>query len=592
MQPSIGDYALIGDGRTAALSSSAGSIDWMCLPRFDSDPIFGRLLSEDGGGSFSIAPIGVTGTTRRYRSGSAVLETTWRTRSAELLLTEGLVLDASERLGPQLLLCRRLKARGGSADVEITFDPRNGFTGERLRVGRRGDALVCTRGSLAVSLQSSPVLAVTPGEALRTTVSPDTPLTIVFAGADREPLVFVEPAEALRRLEATDRWWREWSGRISYQGARSEAVVRSLITLRLLTYAPSGAPVAAPTTSLPEVIGGDRNWDYRYAWPRDASIGVEAFLELGRDEEARSFMHWLLHSSRLTHPRLRVLYTLDGKPGPEERELDEIGGFRRSAPVRVGNAAGDQHQLDVYGWVLEAAWHKDRVGDPLQGAEWRAIAGFVDLVAERWREPDAGIWEVRGPPTHHVHSKLMAWRALDRACRLADRYRTRPRRAQTWRNEREALANDLRTRGFDDSLGSYVGRYGSRDLDAAVLFVATTAFDRDPARVNGTVDAVRRELSAGGPLLYRYEPESDGQSGREGAFLPCSFWLAQALAATGRNDEAEALFDTMCDRANDVGLFAEEMDPSTGEHLGNFPQALTHASLIQAALALQRVSED
>jgi GH15 family glucan-1,4-alpha-glucosidase len=590
MQPSIGDYALIGNGRTAALCSNTGSVDWMCVPRFDSDPIFSRLLWEAEGGSFAITPEGVQGTGRRYREGSAVLETAWRTSSAELTLTEGMVLDATDQLAPQTLMVRRLQARGAPVDVEIVFDPRDGFTGGRLAARRRVNAVVCTRGSLAVSLQASSDLSIEPGTPLKATVSPGNPLTFSLAVADREPLVFVHPDEAFRRLESTDRWWRDWSRQISYEGPRSDAVVRSLITLRLLTYAPSGAPVAAPTTSLPEVMGGGRNWDYRYAWPRDASIGVEAFSELGQTEEAHSFMHWLLHSSRLTHPRLKVVYSLDGNPGPEERAIPRVEGFRGSRPVRVGNAAETQHQLDVYGWVVDAAWRKDRSGDPLPGAEWRALSGFVDLVADRWREPDAGIWERRSDPAHHVHSKLMAWRALERACDLGSRYRIRPRRLQRWRAEREALVTDIRTRGFDDSVGAYVGQYGSGDLDAALLFLPALEFESDPSRVMGTVEAIHRTLSAGGPLLYRYPSNGDGLSGTEGAFQPCSFWLASALAAIGRAGDAVEVFESMCDRSNDVGLCAEEMDPGTGEQLGNFPQALTHASLIQAALALQRLS--
>jgi GH15 family glucan-1,4-alpha-glucosidase len=441
-----------------------------------------------------------------------------------------------------------------------------------------------------VSVAASPGVSIVPGRPVQATVEPGAPLTFALSVADRQPLVFVHPEEAFRRLEATDRWWREWSERIEYDGPFGPSVVRSLITLRLLTYAPSGAPVAAPTTSLPEVIGGERNWDYRFAWPRDASIGVEAFSEMGHAEEAHSFMHWLLHSSRLTHPRLRVVYTLDGNSETREREVAGIDGYRGSAPVRVGNAAGTQHQLDVYGWVIDAAWVKDRLGDPLHGAEWRVLSGFADLVADRWREPDAGIWERRGPPAHHVHSKVMAWRGLERACDLAERYRTNRRRLERWRTELKAVANDVRIRGFDESAWTYVGQYGSKDLDAALLFLPRMPFDSDPERVAGTVDAIRQQLSAGGPLLYRYPPESDHVTGREGAFLPCSFWLARALAEIGRTDEAASLTESLSSRSNDVGLFAEEMDPTTGEFLGNFPQALTHAALIQAALGLRRAT--
>ncbi len=390
---------------------------------------------------------------------------------------------------------------------------------------------------------------------------PGRPLVVAMSMAHRQPLVLVRPETALRLLEDTDRWWRGWTSGISYAGAGADAVRRSLIVLRLLTYSPSGAPVAAPTTSLPEEVGGIRNWDYRFAWPRDAGIGIAAFLATGLLDEAHSFLHWLLHASRLTRPRLRVLYTLDGKPGPQEEEVLGAPGYGVSRPVRIGNGATGQHQLDLYGWVVDAAWVVVRSGGKLDAETWRTIAGFADFVARRWPEPDAGIWEIRGNDDQHVHSKLMAWLALDRALRISSGYRTRRSRIERWTRERDALAIQIRP-----------------------------AFGFDPPgsdRLTGTIDAVRRSLSAGDPLIYRYRPGSDGLEGAEGAFLPCSFWLVQALALTGRREEARALFEDLCSLSNDLGLFAEEIDPVTGSQLGNFPQALTHAALIQAALALQ-----
>jgi GH15 family glucan-1,4-alpha-glucosidase len=359
--------------------------------------------------------------------------------------------------------------------------------------------------------------------------------------------------------------------------------------LQLLTYSPSGAPVAAPTTSLPERIGGDRNWDYRYAWPRDASIGVAAFLAADQPREARAFLGWLLHASRLDRPRLPVLFPLDGRPGPPESELSGWPGYAGSQPVRIGNGAASQHQLDGYGWVVDAAWLLTDAGHPLYGETWRAVAGFADRVAATWTKPDAGIWEQRAAPTHHVHSKLMAWLALDRATRIAtargDNYH---RRSQHWADACDALAGDIRTRGFNDARGTYTASYGSTDLDAALLILPLLEFEpASSARVRGTVDAIGQELSAGGPLLYRYPPGSDGLAGGEGAFLPCSFWLVRALALTGRREAAEALLEDLLALGGPLGLFGEEMDPETGEHLGNYPQALTHAALVSAALALR-----
>jgi GH15 family glucan-1,4-alpha-glucosidase len=407
--------------------------------------------------------------------------------------------------------------------------------------------------------------------------------------SDRSPLVFLSPRRGVELLQETERWWRDWIADVDYEGPYAGAVRRSLITLHLLTYSPSGAPVAAPTTSLPEAIGGSRNWDYRFSWPRDASIGLASFLAVGKAELAHSYMHWLLHASRLSRPRLEVLYTLYGKPDPKERELQGVPGYRDSRPVRVGNAASRQHQLDVYGWVLDAAWLLTKAGQPLHAETWRALSGFADFAAREWGQPDAGIWEVRGDRQHYVHSKLMAWLCLDRALRISFNYRTRQKRKAMWARERDALAADIRRRGWDANKDSYVRSYGSSDLDAALLILPVMEFEEDASRVQKTIAAIRRELETERGLLYRYPPASNGLEGREGAFLPCSFWLVQALARTAEIEEAEALFEGLLTIANEVGLLPEEIDPESGEHLGNFPQAFTHAALIQAALSLRQV---
>jgi GH15 family glucan-1,4-alpha-glucosidase len=361
----------------------------------------------------------------------------------------------------------------------------------------------------------------------------------------------------------------------------------------MLTYSPSGAPVAAPTTSLPEVVGGMRNWDYRYAWPRDASIGINAFLGAGKQDEARAFLAWLLSATRLDRPRLPVLLTLHGKHPEPEHELADWPGYADSSPVRWGNAAADQHQLDGYGWVLDAAWRLTEAGDHLYSETWRTMAGFADAVADRWREPDAGIWEVRSDTAHHVHSKLMAWLALDRALRIAAHHRTSVRRTRRWAAERMALREEIERRGFDAVRGTYARSYGSQDTDAALLILPQLQFHPPNApRIQGTIDAISRDLDAGTPLLYRYPPGRDGLAGTEGAFLPCSFWLVQALARSGRASEADALFRDLLALASPLGLYAEEIDPATRQYLGNYPQALTHAALVQAALALRDVSED
>lgn len=585
----IEDYGLIGDTRTAALVASDGAIDWMCIPRFDSQPVFGRLVGGPDAGSFYMGPAAPAALiSRRYRPDTVTLETTWRSDGAELMLTEGMVAEVTGSLLPTTLLVRRLTATDGPVDAVVDFDPRLGEHHRRPRVEHRGDVVVCTWGGTALALQCAPAQQIEPGQPATVTIEAGQTLTITVSVAERGPLAYVDPDVAWDALDADENRWRDWCDEIDPALPHREIAVRSLLTLRLLTYSPSGAPAAAPTTSLPEHVGGHRNWDYRFAWPRDASIGIGAFLGAGKVDEARRFLSWLLYASRLKRPKLPVLFTLHGRHPSAERELDEWPGYAQSQPVRIGNGAADQHQLDGYGWVIDAAWLLVDAGQRLYSETWRALRGFADEVATSWSEPDAGIWEIRGDGAHHVHSKLMAWLALDRALRIAATHHTSARQLARWKAQRDALAADVTTHGFSAKLGSYTRTYGSADLDAAVLVLPL--LDLEPigsARVRGTIDAIASELSAGGPLLYRYPPGYDGLPGGEGAFLPCSFWLVQALAATGRLAEAHSRLDELFALASPLGLYGEEMDPATNRHLGNFPQALTHAALLQAILALQ-----
>ena len=588
-QVPIGDYGLIGDTRSAALVAPDGSIDWWCVPRFDDPPLFGRLVGGDEAGWFSLAPAGDARLVdRAYRPGTVTLVTTWSIDGGELELADSLVAEVEGRFLPGTVLVRRLTARGRSVRARVHLAPRFGY-GRHVatRTDRRAGALVCERDDLAIAVTSDgPVV-----DADRTIdfdVCPDRPVTIALTVARRSALIVVPPTVAADEVARDEGDWRDWAADIQVDHHR-DSVVRSLMTLQLLTYSPSGAPVAAPTTSLPEHIGGGRNWDYRYAWPRDASIGIAAFLAAGKPDEARAFLAWLLHASRVRRPHLPVLFTVDGRPGPPEVELDGWPGYAGSRPVRIGNGAAGQHQLDGYGWVIDAAWLLTDSGHHLYGETWRTIAGFADHVVATWAEPDAGIWEKRAVPAHHVHSKLMAWLALDRAISIAAvRGDRRRRRRQRWISARNALATEVRARGFDPDQNAYTGAYDSAELDAAVLVLPSLGLEPATSpRVIGTIEAIRRQLSAGGPLVYRYPPGTDGLDGGEGAFLPCSFWLVEALARTGQGDEAEALLAQLLPLGGPLGLFSEELDPASGEHLGNYPQALTHAALVQAVLALR-----
>jgi GH15 family glucan-1,4-alpha-glucosidase len=574
----LATYGLLGDTRTAALVDDGGSVDWLCLPHFDGEAVFARLVAGDDGGHFKLGPaVDTAPTARRYRPGTNVIETEWTIDGARLRLTEGMVSEVVGRLLPTMCLVRRLEAEGAPVRATVAFDPRFGAERTRPRMRRSSGALVCSDGRVALSLTGD---APPEGELV---VEPGRPVTFVLGAAHRGPLTHVPPPDGWQALVADEEHWRRWSALLDNDGPFAAAVERSLITLRLLTYAPSGAPVAAPTTSLPEDLGGVRNWDYRYAWPRDACIGIGAFLGVGNDVEARAFLYWLLHAGRVERPRLPPVLTVHGRPVPPEHELPWPG-YAGSRPVRVGNGARGQHQLDSYGWVLDAMWNLTQSGHPLYRETWRIGQALADFVAAHWREPDAGIWEERDEPEHHVHSKLMGWLALDRATRIATTHRTASRRVRRWIAERDAVSDDVLRHGFDPARDTFVRAYGRPDVDAALLILPVLEFDADAV---GTIEAVRRELGAGGPFVYRYRPGDDGVEGGEGAFLPCSFWLVQALAATGEVDEAVELLEQLLDVAGPLGLFAEEADPGTGALLGNYPQALTHAALVQAALAVR-----
>lgn len=581
----IGDYAVVGDGRTAALIARDGSIDWLCLPNVDSPSVFAAILDAERGGSFSLHPVDPFESDRRYVPGTNVLETTFRTADGSACVTDAMTLHVPGRLAPMREVVRKVECLHGAVEIEWVVEPRFDYARREGAVTIRDGRVFFTDGVHALTLSVWGAEAVSAG---RARLAAGEQILFSLSSAHHRPAVLPGRVDTERRLAHTLSFWRDWGKRAQYEGPWREAVLRSALALRLLVFGPSGAIVAAPTTSLPEEIGAGRNWDYRYSWLRDASYALDALLALGYHDEAHAFFWWFMHASRLTQPRLEVLYRVNGANRTPEKELAHLAGYQHSKPVRVGNAAGRQVQLDVYGSVLASIWLHARSHGDLGAETGKGTAKVADYVSEAWPQPDSGIWEMRSEPVHYVQSKAMCWTALDRACRLAEADFVPDRRAK-WRSAADGARAWIEEYGWDEELGAYVRAPELRELDASLLTLALVEYESDPRRLSSTIDAVRERLAVG-PLLYRYLGK-DGLPRGEGAFTTCSFWLVDALARLGRVDEAAALMDELAPLANDLGLFAEEIDPSSGEQLGNFPQGLVHLALINAAVSIKDAEE-
>lgn len=581
----IEDYALIGDCTTAALVGRNGSIDWLCWPRFDSGACFAALLGHEGHGRFLLAPVTQNGpATRRYRDGSLVLETLFDTPDGQVAVIDFMVPES-----PNSSVVRIVEGRRGAVPMRMELALRFDYGASVPWVTKRqgGNGIVAVAGPEMVVLRTNVALR---GEAMQTvaefTVTEGSSVSFVLThSASHLPVpLSLDADDALYR---TEQVWAAWSGRMSYDGSWASAVKRSLLTLKCLTYAPTGGIVAAPTTSLPEALGGPRNWDYRFCWLRDATITLFAFMSTGYYDEATSWADWLHRSIAGSPEQVQIMYGIAGERRLEETTVDFLPGYQGAAPVRLGNAAATQLQLDVYGEVMDAL-HQARGAQLLTNTEtWslqRALLNHLDTI---WQQPDEGLWETRGGQRHFTFSKVMAWVAFDRGIGDAEAFGLEAP-LNRWREVRDTIHATVCRDGYSEKLGSFVQSFGAEALDASLLLIPILGFlPHDDPRIRGTVAAVERDLLVDGFVLrYRTEGGTDGLPAGEGAFLACSFWLASAMHLQGREAEARALFERLLALCNDVGLLSEEYDPNAGRFTGNFPQAFSHVALINTALTL------
>jgi GH15 family glucan-1,4-alpha-glucosidase len=579
---------MIGDCHTAALVSKQGSIDWLCLPHFDSPACFASLLGTDDHGHWSIAPSGPVRSIRRcYRDGSLILETTFETESGSATLIDCMIPRAGV---PELL--RVVAGVRGQVQMKMELVIRFDYGSVVPWVRRRRNGISAIAGPDMIRVRADVPLH---SENMKTqaefTVSEGQKISFNltwYPSHEHEPA----PVKVKAAIEKTEKWWREWSGCCAYRGKWKDAVLRSLIVLKGLTFLPTGGIVAAPTTSLPELPGGVRNWDYRFCWVRDATLTLQALLNAGYLDEAREWREWLLRAVAGSPSELNILYGLHGERRLTELELPWLPGYENSVPVRTGNAAYKQFQLDIFGEVANTLYQAREAGlEPAKHSRNQVALALMEFLETGWETPDEGIWEVRGPRRHFVHSKMMAWVAVDRLTRSAEKGRFDtdiPR----WKKLREAIHEQVCRQGFDAELNSFVQYYGSKHLDASILQMPLVGFlPADDARVIGTVKAIETHLMENGFVgRYTQDPAVDGLPHGEGAFLPCSFWLADNYELQGRHEAAVRMFERLLEIRNDVGLLSEEYDPVIKRQLGNFPQAFSHVGLVNTAFRLTHAS--
>jgi GH15 family glucan-1,4-alpha-glucosidase len=594
--PPLSDYGYIADCHAAALVSRGGSIDWCCIPRMDSRSCFARLLGWETGGYCRISPQPPFDTTRKYLENTLILETTFRSESGAIRLLDFFPMREGGEHEPYSQILRIAQGLEGRMELSVQIAPRFDYGAVKPWIQTKGDeGFVAIGGSDGLLISGDFSMSVSNRHDVAGKSAIEKGQRLYLSMLWRKPESLDETleeapqiAELERRLEETADWWRKWASQGKLDGPYAGCAMTSALVLKGLSNAPTGAIAAAATTSLPESPGGSRNWDYRFTWVRDSAFSVRSLRELGFGKEADGFRRFIERSAAGSAEELQILFGLGGERRIQEIEIPELEGYRGASPVRIGNAARKQVQLDVYGELLDLAWRWHGLGNSPDDDYWEFLVELINGAAVNWKKPDAGIWEMRGEPRHFVHSKVMCWSALDRGIKLARELRREGPLAK-WGKARDEIRKAVEEKGYDRDRGVFIQSFGNSQMDAALLLLPLAEFiDYNDPRMIRTTDAVRRELSEDG-LLRRYPADRDGMKGREGVFLACSFWLAECLVRQGRGADAHAVFQRALSTGNDLGLFSEEFDTSSGEMLGNFPQGLTHLSLIAAAVALAEV---
>ena len=602
--PRISDYGLIGDARTAALVSRYGSVEWCCFPHFDSPSAFAAILDRERGGFFSLCPADEFSSEQRYIENTNVLQTTFQTGSGRVRILDLFSVTNEDQkrraFWPDHEILRIVEGLEGEVPIVMRYAPRPDYGKNIFPLENRGNiGIACSCDEKLLLLRTTlPASSVDirngleVAEATATfTIKARTQVHFSVVYAEDAPAVIPPLGEpAVARLEESIGYWKQWMSQCKYDGAYAEHVRRSVLMLKLLSFAPSGALVAAPTTSLPEHIGGIRNWDYRFCWPRDASGIIRTMVALGFHDEADAFLSWILYTTWLTRPNLQVLYSVYGHTNIREKIIDWLTGYRSSRPVRIGNAAEKQFQLDVYGEVLDGIYSFSPYVAKFDRETRDFILSLGKAICKLWDQPDEGIWEVRSGPAHHTHSKVLAWVGLDRLIWLARKYSWKAPFEQ-FESVKDKIREAIESRGFNPALGAYTRTLDGTELDASVLVMPIVGYcDASSPRMRSTCKVICENLSSNG-LIWRYRHVDDGVTGPEGSFGICNFWMAEVLARAGKLDQARHYFEQILKRENTVGLWPEEIDTATGEYLGNYPQGFTHIGLINAAIAISKAIE-